>query len=207
MSLDLAQHASSPWGKMLLPLQFSGLHKVCSVAQQSLLQLLLGPNANSGSVRGGIHALWLLFCLAVAAARQPHPHIYTPSLPRSLGADKVCADLSGRDASSTSLLSRMQTATWFLSFPKPCIDHWAASAAPGSALYPSLLLLVPIFPSPDVSMYRSFRCLCIVQGILCWIMIVKTIVTPGTETRGASHTTMLLMSKLINYLIGTRNLI
>lgn len=71
---------------------------MCSVAQHSLLQLLLGPTASSGSVRGGIQALWLFFCPAVAAARQPHPHICTPSLPRSLGSDEVFADHSGRDA-------------------------------------------------------------------------------------------------------------
>lgn len=123
----------------------------------------------------------------------------------SLGSGKACAGHSGRDAPSTSLLFSVQTTTWFS--PSQALQ-WALGCVCGTWLC-SLPFPPPLgsnFLIANVSMCRSLRCLCIEQGILCWIIIVKTIVTPGAETRGASHTTMLLMSKLTNYLTGTRNL-
>lgn len=45
-----------------------------------------------------------VFCLAVVAARPQLPHLCVPSLHWPLGS--VCADNSGRNAYSTSLLLR-----------------------------------------------------------------------------------------------------
>lgn len=141
---------------------------VCCNLTLLLLQRVLGLLLWEGEGRQ-LHIWGIVFCLAMVAARPQLPHLCVLSLPLSLGSASVCADDSGQNVESTTLILRAaECVHCFLTFlPPKSFGPAMISRLCHSPFLPSLFAQTCL-PS-DVSMQGSPRHVCVLsrEGVLC----------------------------------------
>lgn len=145
-----------------------------------------------GRSGGGFMVCWFAFLLVMVLVHCYHPAVPFLHLPSSAA---IGAGYSGWKVASAPLA--LQCAMWELQFNSfPAIMSAGTAVGPALRLGPVSVLhpcLSCSFWYAHLDAWISQMCLCVEQGLLYWIIIVKLVVSSRGGTKGPSHSIVMPM--------------